>query len=424
MSLLTDMVYGVGAAVTAPLWGYRLWRTGKWRTDWPARFGHATLKNDPARKTLLIHAVSVGEIGAIRRLVEQLHAHHDGQLRIVIATTTDTGYQQAVRLYGSHHTVVRYPLDFTRSVRRFLDAIRPDAVALVELEVWPTFVAECRRRDIPVAVINGRLSERSWRRYRLIRPLVAPSFARLAAAAVQDADYAARFVDLGAEPDRVHVMGTMKWDTATIADDVAGSEALAAAMGIDRAKPLIVCGSTGPGEEGQIVDALRDIPAQLLLVPRKPERFDEVAAQLAPIVRRTRHADGIDRPIDGQRLFLLDTLGELRKAYALADVVVVGRTFVPLGGSDMIEPVALGKPTLVGPHTKNFASSMEPLLAGGGIVQLQGIDELPNAVARLLDADAGRALAEKGRAVIRLHQGATARHAKLLENLLNLKLPA
>ncbi len=423
MSLLTDMVYAAALTVSSPVWAWRMWRTGKWHTDWRSRFGHTSLVPD-ARKTLLIHAVSVGEIGAIRQLVDLLHAHHADRLRIVIATTTDTGLAQAIKFYGDKHAVVRYPLDFTASVRRFLDAVRPDAVALVELEVWPTFVAECTRRNVPVAVINGRLSQRSWKRYRLIRPLVRRSFARLAAAAVQDADYAKRFIDLGAHADRVQVTGTMKWDTATIADHVIGSGNLATAMGIDPARPVVVCGSTGPGEESEFVRCLHDLPVQLLIVPRKPERFNEIAAELGDVVRRTQWPDGKVRPLDGHKLFLLDTLGELRKAYALARVVIVGRTFVPLGGSDMIEPIALGKPTIVGPHTENFQSTMDSLLAGGGVMRLANLSTLHDTVEELLDPDTGKALAERGRAVIRVQQGATARHAVLLESLLNLKVDA
>ena len=419
MSLGSDIIYGLAAAASSPLWAYRMARTGKWRTDWRGRFGHAPAL-PPHQPTLMIHAVSVGEVNAVRQLVQKLEQQHGEALRIVISTTTDTGTARAKELFTPRHIVVRYPLDFTASVRRFLDAVKPDAVALVELEVWPTFVAECVKRSIPVAVINGRLSARSFGRYKLIRPLLRSTFARLAAAGVQDDDYAGRFIEMGAPAERVRVTGNMKWDTAVIADDVAGRDDLAACMGIDRSKPLIVAGSTGPGEEQMLVQTLNGMDAQLLVAPRKPERFDEAAAALGrSIVCRTKCADGSRRPPDGTRRFLLDTIGELRKAYALADVVIVGRSFCPLYGSDMIEPIALGKPTVIGPNVSDFRDVMDKVLAGGGIVQVDGPAGLKRAVQTLLDPVAGRSLAEHGRAVIRRQQGATDRHVELIEQLLS-----
>lgn len=420
MGFIRDCCYAVAGIVTAPVWGYRLLSTGKWRTDWSGRFGHASV--DPAGKrlkTLLIHAVSVGEVNAIRSLVEQLRERHGDSLRIVIAVTTDTGFARATAAFGADHPVVRYPLDFGASVRRFLDAVRPDAVALVELEVWPTFVEECEKRGAPVFVINGRLSERSYRRYSMVRKLVQPTFARLAHAAAQDDAYAERFVGLGTPADRVTVIGTMKWDTAVLADDVPGSDELRRAMGIDPERPLIVCGSTGPGEERMLIDALGGGDAQLLIAPRKPERFDEAAAAMGDPVRRSLHPDGAERAASGD-VFLLDTLGELGRAYALADVVVVGRTFAAMGGSDMIEPIALGKPTIVGPHTDNFASQMAVLLEGDGVIQVAGIDNVGSAIGALMRSDAGRALVERGRSVIRQQQGATGRHADLIASLMDL----
>lgn len=421
MGLIRDCCYAVAGIVTAPVWGYRLLSTGKWRTDWAARFGHATIDPPaPGTKTLLIHAVSVGEVNAVRSLVETLRDRHAGAIRIVIATTTDTGFARATEAFGADHAVVRYPLDFSRSVRRFLDTVRPDAVALVELEVWPTFVEQCEKRGTPVAVINGRLSERSYKRYSLIRGLVKPTFARLARAAVQDEAYAERFVGLGMPADRVAVTGTMKWDTAVLADDMPGSDELRRAMGIDPERPLIVCGSTGPGEERALIEAHGASGVQVLIAPRKPERFDEAAAAMGDPVRRSQRPDGEAGAPSPVGLYLLDTLGELGRAYALADVVVVGRTFSAMGGSDMIEPIALGKPTVVGPHTENFASQMAALLAGEGVIQIAGVDNLRTAVTALLDTDAGRALAQRGRAVIRQQQGATDRHADLIAAMLDL----
>ena len=414
MSVMYDIAYAVGVVASSPVWVCRLAATGKWRTDWAARFGRVEPLGRGAAKTLLIHAVSVGEVNAIRLLVQRL-AERAPNLRLVISTTTDTGQARAKSLFEPRHRVVRFPLDFTFSVRRFLDAVRPDAAALVENEVWPNFMAECERRSIPVCLVNGRLSERSFKRYRMIAPIARRMYGKLTVAAVQTQAYADRLAQFGLPANRIHILDTMKWDTANIADRVDGADELGRAMGIDRSRPLIVAGSTGPGEEKLLIDMCPP-NAQLLLVPRKPERFDEVAALALGIVRRTQHPDGSVRPLDRQRLFLLDTMGELRKAYSLADVAIVGRSFLGLFGSDMIEPIALGKPTLIGPHYGDFADTVEALLAGEGII----VTSEPGRVAAELLANRAdaEALAQRGRAVIRERQGSTDRHVQLLLDLL------
>lgn len=428
MSFLMDMMYAAGMVVSSPFWGYRLLRTGKWRTDWPGRFGRTSVKPED-RPTLLIHAVSVGEVNATRQLIQKLEARHGQKLRIVICTTTDTGNATARKLFEPRHAVARYPLDFSWCVRKFLDSVRPDMVALMELELWPNFASACTRRGIPLAVINGRLSERSAGRYRLVRPMIGRAFRSLAAAAVQDEDYAGRFEMMGTARDRIRVTGTMKWDTAQIADQVPGSRELAEVMGIDPSRPLIVCGSSGPGEEKLFMDQLGGlealdgagarVPVQLLIAPRKPERFEEAAAAMPGAVRRSQSPDGTARPVGKNRIFLLDSLGDLRKAYALATVVVVGRSFCPLYGSDMIEPIALGKPTVIGPNTKDFQDTMRSFLKGNGIIQLAEGGALGPAVSDLLQNPAqAAALAARGRQVIREQQGATDRHVELIESLL------
>jgi len=421
MPRLFDLIYLLAMLVAGPVWLWRLIRTGKWRTDWPARFGRCSIA-PPAegKRRILIHAVSVGEVNATRRLVEQLSKRKGGEVEVVISVTTDTGLARARQVYDGKCEVVRYPLDFSWSVRLFLSAVQPNAVALMELEVWPTFVSECDRRSIPVVVLNGRLSERSYRRYRLIRPLIRRAFARLAGVAAQDPAYADRFVGLGARRGVVGVAGNMKWDTATIADDEPGSETLAAAMGIDRNLPLVVVGSSGRGEEAMVVRELTGLemegkPVQILIAPRKPERFDEAAAVMGDgVVRRTRCPDSMRRIPDDRRLFLLDTIGELRRAYALANVVIVGRSFCPLHGSDMIEPIALGKPVVIGPNVADFRDVMDRLLEGGGVKQVAGPDHLREAVAAMF-CNQGPDVAEKGRAVIRTQQGATDRNLRTLE---------
>ena len=418
MGLGYDMAYAAAAVAASPLWGYRLLRTGKWRTDWPGRFGHGDTIEHDHRQTLLIHAVSVGEVNAISKLVDVLHTQTGETLRIVVSVTTDTGTARARQLFEPAHRVVRFPLDFGRCVRRFLDRVNPQLVALTELEVWPNFVSECAPRGVPVCVINGRLSARSFRRYRWLTALIRPAFAKLTTVAAQTDEYAPRFVALGTPPDRVRVLDSMKWDTADVVDgptvkSVPGAAALARAMGIDRNRPVIVAGSTGPGEEALLIDQC-PADAQLVLVPRKPERFGEVAALAPGMPRRSHHGDTAPPlpPSQNRRTFLLDTMGELRKAYALADVAIVGRSFLGQYGSNPMEPIALAKPTIIGPHYGDFADMVDAFHKAGGI---QITDRPGQAAAALLaDPEKAQALAQRGMEVILSRQGATQRHADML----------
>lgn len=472
MGLGLDIVYAAAAAVTCPVWGWKMWRSGKWRTDWSARFGFIELprpyRTDRARpRTLLVHAVSVGEVNAVRGLVEELKRRTAADpWRIVISTTTDTGIARAAALFGREHTVVRFPFDFTGAMRRFVEAVQPDLVALVELEVWPNFIERCNGRAIPVVVVNGRLSERSFRGYRKVRRFLHYSFRSLAAVGAQTEAYAQRFRGLGARASRVGVLDTMKWDNAAAglsgtAEELAragaggpshpspidGAEQLALELGIDRTRPLIVAGSTGPGEERLLCQSCPE-GVQLLIAPRKPERFDAAAkamAGLGPLVRRTqtrrrepqpagdRHGQeatyspepplpeqraeiGDQRPSPpsslSPRFFLLDTLGELRKAYALADVCLVGRSFLGMHGSDVMEPIGLGKPTVIGPHHSDFAGMVEALVQGEGLI-VSG-EPMKAATELLGDRERARKLAENGVRVILSRRGATARYAELL----------
>lgn len=426
MGIGRDILYGVGAAATAPLWGVSLLRTGKWRTDWAGKFGKAACglapdHTDPAlsRKRLLLHGVSVGEINLIRNLVAELETVAD--LELVIATTTNTGFARATALYGQRHRVVRFPFDFSFAVNRFLDTIRPDAIALVELEVWPNFIDAATARHIPVAVINGRLTARSFRGYRRFRRLITSAFSQLAVAAVQTEEYAERFIALGSPAERVMVLDTMKWDTAVVEDAVDGAEQLAADMGIDRSRPLIVAGSTAPDEDKLLIETCPQ-DAQLLIAPRKPEWFDDVMRYAPGAVRRTAAATS-QASNPKPQVFLLDTIGELRAAYSLANVCIVGRSFTgELYGSDMMEPIALGKPTIIGPHFADFADTMKALTDAGGIVVT---DDPGAAVTELLNNKTlAEELAAAGRQVILSRQGSTPRHAALLLELLQLEINA
>jgi 3-deoxy-D-manno-octulosonic-acid transferase len=410
-----DALYIPLAAITAPWWA------GKKRAGWRARFGHTPTLQPPTsgKPRVLLHAVSVGEVSALRQLVPLLTPTMD----VVISTTTDTGTARATDLFASTCRVVRYPLDFSWACDRFLDAIKPDAIALVELEVWPNFVRRAATRHIPVCIINGRLSERSFKGYNRIKRFFARWLSSLAFVAVQDPDYAARFEALGVHPNLCLLTGSMKWDAIQASSNTSsealapGADELARQLGIDRTRPLVVAGSTAPDEHTLIHQAVPP-GCQLLVAPRKPEWFDR-AAQDLPGCRRLTHTRDQIAPTSPQSsdCFLLDTIGDLKKAYALADVVVIGRSFGNLYGSDPIEPIALGKPVIIGPSVADFSVIVRNFEDAGGIVRSTR-EELPAKIVELLgDLSQRESLARAGAECIRQQQGASVRHAALLRSL-------
>jgi 3-deoxy-D-manno-octulosonic-acid transferase len=433
-----DLLYIPVAAAYAP----SLLR--KKRGGWGERFGRTATLPAKTKPRVMLHAVSVGEINALRAIVPLLTPIND----VVISTTTDTGLARARTLYEVNARVVRYPLDLSWSVRRFLDAVQPDVVALVELELWPNFMSACAARGIPVGVINGRLSARSFKGYRKIRFFMRRVFGALRIAAVQDEDYAERFAHMGVPRERVRVTGSMKWDTIELADAKSAgasnskAEALATSLGIDRSRALIVAGSTGPDEEA-LLHAATPPGVQLLCAPRKTERFNEAAAALPGCVRRSERkaaagdgaaavlatgwphapsgADASSHAAAPTDRFLLDTIGELRDAYALADLVVVGRSFFDLFGSDPIEPIALGKPVIIGPSFGDFAQIVAAFVAAGGI-RVCPREALAAMLQELLASKEARdELAKRGRMCIEQHRGASATHAAIIGELLAMR---
>jgi 3-deoxy-D-manno-octulosonic-acid transferase len=429
---LADVVFAVAGTLALPFLAFSRIRQGKARTDWPGRRGKGPVLGPTTRPTVLIHGVSVGEVVAARGLVEALEwSGADGSVsdedeepasgsvgekvpRIVVSATTDTGFQRARELFGDRYIVVRYPLDFSWMVRRLLDRVRPDVIVTMELEIWPNFSAEADRRGIPQIVANGRLSASSFENYRRVRRLVRPQFERLAAVGAQTRAYGDRFEALGTPADRVEVTGSMKWDSARFEVDEGALDRLAADLGIDRDRPLVVAGSTGPGEEAFLLERCPP-DVQLLVAPRKPERFAEVAALDASFVRRSARGDGPGAvPSGGANRFLLDTIGELDPAYALADVVILGRSFVFEGGSSPMEPLALGRPTVIGPRHEHFADVVEALVGRGGIVVAE--DPMAEALALLADPERAGELGRRGLQSVRDLQGASARTAEMVRS--------
>jgi 3-deoxy-D-manno-octulosonic-acid transferase len=419
--------------LTSPVWLARAGSRRKVLRAFRERTGNVP-RRDPGRPAVMIHAVSLGEMNATRELVRMLQdARPD--LHVIISTTTDTGHARGRQLFGwsPDVTLIRFPLDFTGSICRVLARLRPQLVVLLELEVWPNFMLHCERCRIPVVLVNGRMTEHSFKRYNMLPDsVVEPMFRRLTRACAQDQTYANRFIELGTSPSRVSVTGTMKFDTAHVSDRVPGDDQLAAALGLrPGAEPIWVCGSTGPGEEEIVLHAYRHLlnrfaRLRLVIVPRKPERFDEVARLVEQfhfkVLRRSRNdAPPVDPPVPP--VILGDTMGELRKFYSLADVVFVGRTLVDLGsrqhGSDMIEPAALAKPVIVGPYTGNFAEAMIKLRKDDAVMEVSDEATLTEAVRILISTpEQAKPMGKRAQDVVKREQGATARHAQVVLELL------
>jgi 3-deoxy-D-manno-octulosonic-acid transferase len=432
MRYVLDLVYVLTALALSPMAIYRAVRHNRYRKGWAQRLGKIDRK-DPTKKCIWLHAVSVGEVNAATTLIAELEKRFT-DYEIVISTTTDTGFARAQHLFGDKHLVFYFTYDFSWAIRRAFSNIRPSLCVLIELEVWPNFMHFAEKADVPVIVVNGRISDRGFARYMKIRPIAKAIFAKVTLVLAQTEQYAERFIALGCPPERVIVTGSLKYDTAQIADTVEGTDTLAAHLfgELKTQNPklktcLWVAGGTGDNEEAMLLDVYRALrqderfaDLRLAIVPRKPERFDEVADLITQKgFDLTRYSDLKNShgklKIENRKskidaVFLGDTMGDLRKFYSLASVIFVGRSLVPMGGSDMMEAAALGKCTIFGPHAFNFQQTVDDLLANDGAIMVRDKNDLLDALKKcLLDRAYAERVARSGREVIRENQGATAK---------------
>lgn len=430
MSILLDIAYFFALLAASPVWLARMLRHGRYRRYWAQRLG-AVPRRFGLQPVVWVHGVSVGEVNAARPLVEELHAQLP-DYRVVVSSTTDTGMDRAKTLYAPAHKVFQWPMDFSWAVERALQRLQPSLVVLLEGEAWPNFLAACNRHDIPAVIVNGRMSpHKGYPRYRKLGRWAGKLFNRLTAIGVQDESYAERFIALGTDPAKVHLTGMMKFDTTTVADRMPGQDELAEALGLQPDHRLLVAGGTGPGEEQLLLELYRKLrehhpQLRLALVPRKPERFDDVARLIDQAslrcIRRSERPDGSAGDFPDGAVVLGDTMGELRTFYALAEMVFTGRSLVPMGGSDMIEPAALGKPVAFGPHTFNFPQA--DALARHGCCRVDDAEALGEQLAAwLADPAAARAAGQDAQDYVRTQQGATRRNVELLCHVLH-RLPA
>jgi len=432
MYLIYSILFTLGVILTAP---YYLWRLrGKITSGagWRERFGWlpAALQQD-APGAIWIHAVSVGETLAVTGLVRELERLYP-QRRIFLSHVTPAGRSAGEN--GLRTVAGRFylPLDWKWAVRRALERIRPALLLIVETELWPNLLRAAHESGARIVLVNGRLSDRSFRRYHLLRPFLRRVLAEVDYVCAQSARDAERFRQLGAAPDRVTATGNLKFDGTppTLGQFPA---CLQTALSDAQRAPVLVAGSTMPGEEAHVLSAwnklrIRHPRALLILAPRHPARFDAVGALLESqgraYIRRTALNPGGDELVSqlaSPEILLLDTIGELAGIFEVANLVFMGGSLVPTGGHNVLEPAYWGKPILFGPHMHNFRDIARLFVDAGAAVQVRDAADLARNCQQLLqDEIRCQQLGATARRVLEQESGATARVVKKIEEIVNL----
>jgi 3-deoxy-D-manno-octulosonic-acid transferase len=407
--------------VLSPYFVYQALRHNKYVGSFKQRLGYLPVSlNLDGDDSIWVHAVSVGEVLAARSVITELRRRYPG-LRLFLSTTTLAGQQLARRSVTNVDGVFYFPFDWTFSVRRTLDRVQPRLFVMIETEIWPNLLRECRRRGIRTVLVNGRISYRSFPRYRLVRPFFRRVLADIDRFCVQGDEASRRLVSLGADPSRITVTGSLKFDALeAIPTRGRGRERVLRFFRVSPNRPVLVAGSTLRGEEEAVVRAFNRLRtaspstphgasnALLVIAARHPERFAEVERlcrqEGLSTVRRT------ELPIDAEPrvdAVILDTIGELAEVYQIATVVFVGGSLVRAGGHNILEPAVFGKPIVFGPHMENFAEIAEAFLANDAGVQVRSDRELEAAVVGLMGDPVRRArLGAAARALVDANRGA------------------
>ena len=409
-----NLCYVLLLVLLSPYLLYGAIRKKKYRNGWAEKFlGHC-----PHRQTrnpcIWLHAVSVGEVQLLAPLLEEI-AQRDPTVECVISTTTQTGRALAGKKYPQHF-VFYCPLDFTWAVRNAIRRIRPDLLVLSELELWPNLILTTHRLGIATAVINGRLGEKSFRGYRRLQPLVGKMLRSLDMIAVQNTEYAERFLDLGAATEQVKVTGSIKFDGAESDRKNPATTSLARLAGHQPHEIIFLAGSTQHPEESLAINTFctlqNEVPhLKLVLVPRHPERFEEVARLLDAkqlLWQRRSVLQDAETPQSEKRILLVDTVGELSAWWGRADIGFVGGSLGSRGGQNMIEPAAYGVAVCFGPHTHNFRDIVTALKAADAATVIENEKELTDFVRRCLtDSHYREAVGKRAATLVTSSRGAT-----------------
>jgi 3-deoxy-D-manno-octulosonic-acid transferase len=418
----------LAAIALSPYFAYQALRHNKYVGSFGQRLGYLPVSfNLDGEESIWVHAVSVGEVMASRPVIALLRARYPA-LRIFLSTTTLTGQQIARRRVSDADAVFYFPFDWVFSVRRTLTLVKPRLFIMVESEIWPNLLRECARRGVRTMIVNGRVSARSFGRYRLVRPFFRDVLAHVDRYCVQGEETARRLIALGADANRITITGSLKFDSLDPSSAPGrGPERVLRFFRVSPSRPVFVAGSTTRGEEEAVIRAFNRVRATsagsnalLVLAARHPERFGEVERlcrqEGLSTVRRT------ELPIDAEPMadaVILDTIGELAQLYRIATVVFVGGSLVPAGGHNVLEPAIHGKPVVVGPYMQNFAEINEAFLASGAAIQVRSDRELEETIVSLMSDPVRRArLGAAARALVEARRGATEKTLAVVEELL------
>jgi len=432
MPFALNVIYSAALVIFSPWLFYRWIRAGKYREGWREKFlGRAPWRIGD-QPCLWFHAVSVGEVLLLRPLVREM-ARRRPNWEVVISTSTTTGLAVARRTYPDLVTFYA-PLDFSWSTRHAIARIRPTVLALVELELWPNLIRAAKRAGAKVAIINARLSPRSYRGYRSLRGPLQPTLGRIDIVAAQNVEYARRFVNLGIPSHRVSVTGSVKYDGLESDRNNVKTRELRQLLGLASTDLVFVAGSTMEGEEAAVLAAYsaarrQHLGLRLILVPRHAERFESVALWLIEqrytVVRRSRLKTPVPRtPGRSPPVILIDTIGELGAIWGLADVAFVGGSLrAGRGGQNMMEPAAYGASVMFGPHIANFRETVEQLLDRNAARQVADTEELTRGLLEDLDdPEAAAARGAAGRDFVLAQNGAAGRTLIELDRLVESSL--
>lgn len=429
MYLAYSLLLTFGLLVLIPHFIFQALAHGKYVAGLRQRFGLLSPRKHDGRPVIWLHCVSVGETQAARPLVEKLRSEFP-HYSIVVSTITITGQNLARKVFGqSVEAVFYFPFDWTWTVRRSLRAINPAVVLLMETELWPNFLRECQRRDIPVGLVNGRISNNSFRRYRLVRSFLKRVLRNLQVAVMQSENDAKRIASLGMSTEKIFVAGNLKFDANSVLPSEESTQDLLRRFDLASSRSLILAASTHSPEEKIILESFQQLRQQhqvrLMIAPRHPERFPEVAKLLESSglswVRRTDVTKLEDM---SKEIILLDTIGELPAAYPLATIVFVGGSLIKRGGHNVLEPAAVGACVVTGHNTQNFQAIVQLLLEAQAIVQLPPVDPekaascLTHTLGELLKNKQERfELGERARKIVEENKGTAARTVSLINSL-------
>jgi 3-deoxy-D-manno-octulosonic-acid transferase len=416
-------------AVASPYFLYQALRHGKYAANLPERLGLLPVSLNVDREpSIWIQAVSVGEALTARAIATDLKERYP-RLRLFVSTTTITGQQVARQSFPMADGVFYFPLDLAFVARRVLDIVRPQLFVMMETEIWPNLLRECRARGVRTIVVNGRISARSFPRYRLVRPLFRRVLSLVDLFCAQGEETAGRLVALGAPRDRITITGSLKFDALQAQGRSAlpgrGDERVLRFLRVADGRAIIVAGSTMPGEHEIVLGAFERVRTLahgplLILAPRKPEHFAEAEELAKHLGFRTerRSALSIDEEVKAD-VVVLDTIGELAQIYQVATAVFVGGSLVDTGGHNILEPAVFAKAIVFGPHMQNFAEIAETFLASRAAVQVRSGRELEDVLIGLLsDAAARERLGEAARALVEANRGAKQRSLDAIAGLL------